>query len=206
MTARFAIVLLLCLIGFRQARAEGSLTADGHLDTMVVRDAYLRSDIPFVRSALEAYLKNHPKDVSVAEKVFTHLYLGATFAGDPEGRGRSEAHFRAALKIAPEADPAGLYLPPSALVWFESLRAEARAARKAAPAPGMASAGNPSDGKATGADASAPASVSPGKSRGWLRWAIGGGVAVAAGVGAIAWIETRSEPSPHRVQVDATLP
>ena len=51
--------------------------------------------------------QDHPKDVATAEKVFTHLYLGATFAGDPEGRDRSERHFRAALKFAPDADPSG---------------------------------------------------------------------------------------------------
>jgi hypothetical protein len=136
--ARIPFAFLLCLACAQAARAEGGLLPDGHLDTAAVREAYLRSDIPFVRSALEAYLKNHPKDVATAEKVFTHLYLGATFAGDPEGRDKSERHFRAALKFAPDADPSGLYLPPAALDWFESLRTEARsAARPVTPAPAL---------------------------------------------------------------------
>jgi hypothetical protein len=230
--ARFPIALLLCLLCLRAARAEGSLLPDGHLDTSVVRDAYLRSDIPFARSALEGYLRNHPKDVSAAEKVFTHLYLGATFAGDPEGRGRSEAHFRAALKFAPDVDPAGLYLPPAALVWFESLRAEVRAAAVARPTapsdpsitpsapalPGgegsaaVPSATVPSANAASGLSSS-PGAPTPGaaqvaaedRPRGWMWWALGGGVAVAVGAGAFAWIESRSEASPRRVEVDGTL-
>jgi hypothetical protein len=36
-------------------------------------------------------------------------------------------------------------------------------------------------------------------------WALGGGVAVAVGAGAFAWIESRSEASPRRVEVDGTL-
>jgi hypothetical protein len=211
--ARFLLAVFLGLMSLRAARAEGSLLPDGHLDTAVVRDAYLRSDIPFVRSALEAYLRSHPKDVSAAEKVFTHLYLGATFAGDPEGRGRSEAHFRAALKFAPDTDPSGLYLPPAAVDWFESLRAEARIVPKPA-ASAMSS--DTDDAPAASAPAGSPSPAAPPASgpaqviaakgpRGWIWWAVGGGVAVAAGAGAFVWIESRSESPPHRVQVDATL-
>lgn len=165
MIARVLSAYFLCLAFAQAARAEGSLLPDGHLDTAAVREAYLRSDIPFVRSALEGYLKNHPKDVATAEKVFTHLYLGAAFAGDPEGRDRSERHFRAALKFAPDADPSGLYLPPAALDWFESLRSEARAAARpvpppAAPAPALAAAPGPASDSGVAGPGPAPSASS----------------------------------------------
>jgi hypothetical protein len=233
-TARFSLAVLLCLLSLRAVRAEGSLLPNGHLDTSAVREAYLRSDIPFVKSALDAYLKSHPKDVSTPEKVFTHLYLGAAYAGDPEGRGKSEAHFRAALKFAPDADPVGLYLPPAALDWFESLRAEVRTAVRPAPSapiPGTSSDMHTATATATASDTAtvtpnilvpdAPpgGSSSPGappatgaapalaadKPRGWIWWAVGGGAALAAGAGAFAWMETRSASPPQHVQVDATL-
>jgi hypothetical protein len=165
--ARLPIAFFLCLALAQAARAEGGLLPDGHLDTAAVREAYLRSDIPFVRSALEGFLKNHPKDVATAEKVFTHLYLGATFAGDPEGRDRSERHFRAALKFAPDADPSGLYLPPAAGDWFESLRLEARSAARssatgAIEARAMPEAGAP--GQEPGPSPSPPALQAPAQS------------------------------------------
>jgi hypothetical protein len=132
---RFRIVLLLfALLAAGTPFADGGLLADGHLDTAAVRDAYLRSDMPFVRAALEGFIKNHPKDVRTAEKVFTHLYLGASYAGEADGRARSEAHFRAALKLDPVADPSDLYLPPAVKEGFEGLRAEARGAQALATA------------------------------------------------------------------------
>jgi hypothetical protein len=121
---RLPLALFLSLAGLRAAQAEGALRADGHLDTAAVRDAYLRSDIPQVRAALEGFIKSHPRDVGAAEKAFTHLYLGATYAGETEGRAKAEAHFRAALKLDPYCDPANLYLPPAIKTWFERLRAD----------------------------------------------------------------------------------
>jgi hypothetical protein len=230
--ARFLHAALLGLVGAGSAGAGGSLLPDGHLDTAAVRDAYLRSDMPFVRSELEAYIKSHPRDVSAAEKVFTHLYLGAAYAGEPGGRTRSEGHFRAALKFDAAADPSGLYLPPAARDWFESLRRDVRAAAGAPSAgtdpgtagasaargpasapganPGASDAPHPRPGPA-GAAPGAPAASASAETRidrgprAWVWWAVGGGAAVAAGAGVFAWIQSRSEPEPRRVRVDATL-
>jgi hypothetical protein len=105
-------------------RADAGLLPDGHLDTAAVRDGYLRADMPFVRATLERFAKTHPREVDPAEKVFTHLYLGAIYAGEANGRARAEAHFRAALRLDPYSDPADLYLPPATKTWFERLRAD----------------------------------------------------------------------------------
>jgi len=123
-------------------RAEGGLLPDGHLDTAAVRDGYLRADMPFVRAALEGFIKNHPRQVGAQEKVFTHLYLGAIYAGEKDGRAKAEAHFRAALKVDPYSDPANLYLPPATKTWFERLRADVLRSQAqqdpSVPAPGAA--------------------------------------------------------------------
>lgn len=123
-------------------RAQGGLLPDGHLDTAAVRDGYLRADMPFVRAALEGFIKNHPRQVGAQEKVFTHLYLGALYAGEKDGRSKAEAHFRAALKADPYSDPADLYLPPATKTWFERLRADVLRSQAqqdpSSPAPGPA--------------------------------------------------------------------
>jgi hypothetical protein len=123
-TRRLSIAALLCLACARLLRADAGLLPDGHLDTAAVRDGYLRADMPFVRATLERFAKAHPREVGPAEKVFTHLYLGAIYAGEANGRARAEAHFRAALRLDPYSDPANLYLPPATKTWFERLRAD----------------------------------------------------------------------------------
>ncbi|MBW8886757.1 MAG: hypothetical protein JF616_03270 [Fibrobacteres bacterium] len=139
MTRCLCIAFFLCLACARMPRAEGGLLPDGHLDTAAVRDGYLRADMPFVRSALEGFIKNHPHQVGAQEKVFTHLYLGAIYAGEKDGRAKAEAHFRAALKADPYSDPADLYLPPATKTWFERLRADvlrSQAQQDPSPTPG----------------------------------------------------------------------
>lgn len=120
----FRILSGLCLACVSASHAGNGLLPDGHLDTAAVRDGYLRADMPFVRAALEGFIKSHPREVGTDEKVFTHLYLGAVYAGEKDGRNRAEAHFRAALKLDPYSDPANLYLPPAIKTWFERLRAD----------------------------------------------------------------------------------
>jgi hypothetical protein len=147
-TRRLSVVLLFGLVCVRAPRAEGGLLPDGHLDTAAVRDAYLRADMPFVRAALEGFAKNHPREVGTGEKVFTHLYLGAIYAGEADGRAKAEARFRAALKLDPYCDPANLYLPPATKTWFERLRADVlRAQAQAEPPPASAAASSASQGK-----------------------------------------------------------
>jgi hypothetical protein len=142
-TRTLILVFLACLACAR-AGAEGGSPPDGHLDTAAVRDAYLRADVAFVRATLEGFVKNHPRQVGAQEKVFTHLYLGAIFAGEKDGRAKAEAHFRAALRIDPYSDPANLYLPPATKTWFERLRADVlRAQAEESPAAAPASAPEP---------------------------------------------------------------
>lgn len=138
MTRCLILAFLAGLACVRAPRAEGGLLPDGHLDTAAVRDAYLRADAPFVRSALEGFVKNHPRQVGAQEKVFTHLYLGAIFAGEKDGRAKAEAHFLAALKLDPYSDPANLYLPPATKTWFERLRADVLRAQAQEEAPSAA--------------------------------------------------------------------
>lgn len=133
MTRRLSIAALLCIACARLLRADAGLLPDGHLDTAAVRDGYLRADMPFVRATLERFAKAHPREVGPAEKVFTHLYLGAIYAGEANGRARAEAHFRAALRLDPYSDPANLYLPPATKTWFERLRADVLRAQAEVP-------------------------------------------------------------------------
>lgn len=132
-TRRLPIALLSFLACARLLRADAGLLSDGHLDTAAVRDGYLRADMPFVRATLEGFAKTHPREVGPAEKVFTHLYLGAIYAGEANGRARAEAHFRAALRLDPYSDPANLYLPPATKTWFERLRADVLRAQAEVP-------------------------------------------------------------------------
>ena len=106
------LIIAALLLSARQASAQAGLRPDGHLDTASLRDAYLQSDMPKVRTALEGFLKRHPKDVGKGEKVFTHLYLGAIYAGDPAQRSRAESHFRSLLKLEPGIDPGDMYFSP----------------------------------------------------------------------------------------------
>jgi hypothetical protein len=133
-TRRLLIAFSLCLACARLLRADAGLLPDGHLDTAAVRDGYLRADMPFVRATLERFAKIHPREAGPAEKVFTHLYLGAIYAGEANGRARAEAHFRAALRLDPYSDPANLYLPPATKTWFERLRADVLRAQAEVPA------------------------------------------------------------------------
>ena len=106
------LIIAALLLSARQASAQAGLRPDGHLDTAALRDAYLQSDMARVRAALEGFLKRHPKDVGKGEKVFTHLYLGAIYAGDPAQRSRAEGHFRSLLKLEPGIDPGDMYFSP----------------------------------------------------------------------------------------------
>ncbi len=116
------LILILLLLSARQTYAQAGLRPDGHLDTAALRDAYLQSDMAAVRGVLEGFLKSHPKDVSKGEKIFTHLYLGALYAGDPAQRARAEGQFRSLLKLDPGVDPADLYFPPKTKDIFDGVK------------------------------------------------------------------------------------
>lgn len=201
-------------LAFCWAQAGQGVLSDGHLDTAAVRDAYLRADMAFVRGALEGFIKVHPRDVHPAEKIFTHLYLGASYSADSAGRALAEAHFKAALRLDPDADPAGLYLAPAVKGWFEGLRAGARIGVEAG-ARGAESDRNRTVGTmgaatrsviATENPATMKGSEEPARGRGWLWWTLGGTAAAAAlGAGTFGWIQAESHPQPRRVRVDATL-
>lgn len=223
------LIAFALLVFARPAQAQGGLRPDGHLDTAALRDAFLQSDIPMVRGTLEGFMKAHPKEVGRDERIFTHLYLGAIYAGETGARALAVGHFRSLLKLDPGHDPAAMYFTPGAQALFEEARS-GLAREKAVSAPGgetprgeAASAASSTapprnapqtaaaPARASAATAPAPPRPAPAvaareANRAWLWWTLGSAAAaVGAGVGVYALVQATSDPGPRRVDVDATL-
>jgi len=213
------------------ARAQGGLKPDGHLDTAALRDAFLQSDIPMVRGTLEGFMRSHPKEVDRGERIFTHLYLGAIYAGETAWRSLAIGHFRSLLKLDPRHDPAAMYFTPQAQALFEEARAglaaetAATAPRIQTPPAAIPASPSPIDSRTAAiparaasplhspSPAPAPSSAPPAiaaheANRAWVWWTLGSAAAVVGagvGVGVYALVQSNSDPAARRVEVDATL-
>jgi hypothetical protein len=123
MNLKLRLCLLLCILGFHPARAFiPGLKTDGHLDMDLLRNAYFESDFGKVRTALEGFLKKHPKDVTRDEKIFTHLYLGIFCAADSSSQAKAERHFLALLQLTPDVGIVDLFVPLKTQDLFERIR------------------------------------------------------------------------------------
>jgi hypothetical protein len=229
-----ALVLALAALAGRAADlSQAGLKPDGHLDMDALRAAYTEGGFAQVRGVLEGFMKRHPQDVSPEEKVFTHRYLGAICAADSAARPLAEAHFRALLKLSPEADVSDLYLPPRIQDLFDRTKRdveqeENRKRLEAAsphsqipftaalppepaslPAPAAGAGRAPASVPGLSAPAPAPrpadkTAVIAEEGNAWVWWTVGSAAVITAGAGIYA-ITAHPAPAPKRTEVDATL-
>ncbi|GEM_PF-1619175 len=135
----FAVPTALLLALCAPVSAAMGIRADGHLDMPALRQAYQAGQGPEVRVSLDGFLKHHPKDVSLDEKMFTHLFLGILCAADTAAIARAESHFNALLRLSPGAGPDGLSVPPATLAIFERVKRDFQERSAQSTAPGAVS-------------------------------------------------------------------
>ena len=184
----YKLALLFWIGGFAcPVIAASGLKPDGHLDMPEIRQSYLDGEFAAVRETLEGFRKNHPKNVSLDEKIFTHMFLGILCAADSGSPAKAESHFNALLQLSPHAQLAEMPMPPGVEALFDRIKKDFLKSREP-PLPA----------------ASAPA-ISAGPRHAWVWWTAGSAAAVAAGLGVYALVAGGDAPSPNRYTADGTL-
>lgn len=185
------------------ALADFGLKPDGHLDITALRETFRQNGFARVQAALEGFLKKHPKEVTLEEKTFTHMYLGALYSADAGSRVKAESHFNAMFRLAPATESLEMAVAPETLEAFERIKRIHRPARE--PETESVSSAKPSRTIPVESAGKKEAAVSDGGGKGWVWWTVGSAAIVAAGVGYYAVNESGEKPSPRRTEVDGTI-
>ncbi|MEO6095551.1 MAG: hypothetical protein ABIW76_07695 [Fibrobacteria bacterium] len=190
------------------------IKTDGHLDIPVLRKAYMESEFEIVRASLEGFLKNHDKDASREEKIFTHMYLGVIFAADSNSEFKAESHFNALLRLSPHIEPVDMFVPPKIQNMFDRIKqdflkqAEYREKFDAYGNPLVVPARDSLKRPAYPKQAE-PAkhgdSVSDGEKQSWIWWTVGSAAVIAGGVGIYIATASDNEPPQKTISADGRI-